>query len=286
MTGSIARRYRGLLAVLAFSLTLSACVNYKLGSVEGSGSQTLQQQLARLQTDKLPADAPRYIFVGLALNSRETVFDADVRLLDRRLAARLGPNYRSVLLSNQRLLEKGPDRDLPIASIDQIDEVMEFLNEHKRAGDRFILLLSSHGAPGWLELEQPSFYPNRRLLSSNKISAWVDQLAPNKTWLLLSACYSGSHLRSLYQDHLLTMTASSAERPSFGCANTETNTWFVHELALSMDSNQHQTLQELWQQTSKNIGQREASKKFLASEPQIRFGGDWKEGEHVLWTHF
>jgi hypothetical protein len=280
MLAFLARR----LALLCLSLLLSGCVSYKLGSVAGSGTQTLQQQLARLQDDGQPADAPRYIFVGAALHSREHVFDADIRLLDSRFAARFGPGYRSVLLSNQRLLEKGPDRDLPVASIDQLDEVMAFLSTHKRAGDRFILLLSSHGAPGWLEVEQPSLHRQPRLLSSNKISAWVDQLAPNKTWLLLSACYSGSHLRSLYQDHLLTMTASSAERPSFGCANTETNTWFVHELAQSMA--EAQTVQQLWQQTSQGIAQREARSKYLASEPQIRVGGDWKEAQFENWTHF
>lgn len=279
-----ARPIRSGLSLLLLSLVLSGCVNYKLGSIEGSGTRTLQQQLARIENDVLPTDTPRYIFVGAALNSRERVFDADIRLLDERLASRFGQSYRSVLLSNQRLLEKGPDRDLPVASIDQLDEVLEFLSGHKRAADRFIILLSSHGSPGWLEVEQPSLYPHRRLLSSNKISAWVDDLAPNKTWLLLSACYSGSHLRSLYQDHLLTMTASSAGRPSFGCANTETNTWFVHELAQSMVESQ--TVEQLWQQTGQGISQREARSKYLASEPQIRFGGDWKEGANENWTRF
>ena len=36
----------------------------------------------------------------------------------------------------------------------------------------------------------------------------MSQLEPNRGWLMIFACYSGSHLPALTQPHLLAMTAA------------------------------------------------------------------------------
>ena len=276
------RRLMGLSSLMVVMLLLLQGCAQLLGTVAGTGERALDRQIERLRNDPTAAELPRYIFVAAALNSRERVFDADVRLLDQTLARHYGTAYRSLLLSNQRITEG--DRDLPLASIDQLDEAFDALERLKRPQDRFIVLLTSHGSPGVLEVEQPALYRNPRLLSAKKISALMDQLAPNRTWLMISACYSGSHLQRLYQDHLLTMTASSAWRPSFGCSNDSTNTWFVHELAQSLASTK--TFDELWAQTRKRISLREEKSKLLPSDPQWQLGNDWKGAHDESWTRF
>jgi len=277
-------RRRLLGALLALPLLLQGCASPPslLGTVTGTGEKTLERQIERLRSDATPVDAPRYIFIGAALNSRERVFDADIRLLDRKFAAQYGTAYRSLLLSNQRIYKD--DRDLPLASIDHLDDAFDALEQIKRPQDRFIVLLSSHGGSGMLEVEQPALYRNPRLLSGKKISAWMDQLEPNRSWLIISACYAGSHLPRLTQDHLLTMTAAAANRASFGCSNDFDNTWFVHELATSLDSTEY--FKDLWQQTRGRIGMREEKSKLLPSDPRIKVGGDWKEGMDESWKHF
>lgn len=269
------------LSGLMLVMLLQGCAQL-LGTVAGTGERALDRQIERLRTDPTDVEVPRYIFVAAALNSRQRVFDADVRLLDQTLAQHYGTAYRSLLLSNRRITEG--DRDLPLASIDQLDEAFDALERLKRPQDRFIVLLTSHGSPGVLEVEQPALYRHPRLLSARKISALMDQLSPNRTWLMISACYSGSHLRQLFQDHLLTMTASSAQRPSFGCSNESTNTWFVHELAQSLAATR--TFDELWAQTRQRVGLREEQSKLLSSEPQWQLGSDWKEGSNESWSRF
>ncbi len=271
---------RALLLILLAGL--SACSSFILGETEGSGAHRLSAQLQRLQSDPEPDTAARYIFIGAALNDRQTVFDADIRLLDRQFAAAYGKAYRSVLLSNRRITE-GP-RDWPLASIDQLDEVFEFFSEHKRANDRFIVLLSSHGAPGVLEVSQQPLYRNARWLSSKKLESWMAALEPNRSWLMISACFSGSHLDRLHQDHLLVMTASSAKTASFGCANSQINTWFVSELSRALQT--PQSFASLWDSTTLNISKREKQMKLPSSMPQLRLGSERKEGLNEDWSGF
>ncbi|MCV2351311.1 C13 family peptidase [Paucibacter sp. Y2R2-4] len=261
---------------------LSGCSSFILGEAEGTGAHRLSAQLQRLQSDPSPLSETRYIFIGAALNDRQNVFDADIRLLDQQFAAAYGKAYRSVLLSNRRITE-GP-RDLPLASIDQMDEVFEFWAEHKRANDRFIVLLSSHGAPGILEVSQQPLYRNARWLSSKKLESWMGALEPNRSWLMISACFSGSHLDRLHQDHLLVMTASSAKTPSFGCANSQTNTWFVSELSQALKA--PQSFGALWDSTYANIAKREKQMKLPGSMPQLRIGSEHKEGLNEDWSRF
>jgi len=270
------------LLLLGLCALLTACANYILGEPAGSGTRALGAQLQTLQTDPSPEAAPRYIFVGAALNDRQTVFDADIRLLDRKFAAAYGSAYRSILLSNQRISEGR--RELPLASIDQMDEVFDFLAQHKRPQDRFIVLLSSHGGPGLLEVAQLPLYPHSRLINSKKLGEWIDSLTPNRSWLMISACYSGWHLARLKQDHLLVMTAASAKNASFGCANDQVNTWFVHELAQAMQKDQ--SFGALWDSSYANIERREKQQKVLNSIPQIRSGSQWKEGLNEDWSRF
>ncbi|MFG6447946.1 C13 family peptidase [Roseateles sp. BYS180W] len=278
------QRPRALLyaGLLALSSLLSGCASYILGEPAGSGTRALASQLQALQADSSPESAARYIFVGVALNDRQTVFDADIRLLDRTLATTYGPAYRSVLLSNRRITE-GP-RDLPLATIDHLDEVFDFLAQHKRSQDRFIVLLSSHGTPGMLEVSQFPLYPNARLLAAKKLGQWMETLEPNLSWLMISACYSGSHLERLKQDHLLVMTAASAKTASFGCANDQVNTWFVKELTEAMRPQQN--FKDWWQASLARIAEREKQKKLPQSLPQMSVGSQWKERINEDWTRF
>lgn len=91
-----------------------------------------------------------------------------MRLLDRKFAQQYGPAYRSLLPSNRRITTG--DRDLPLASIDQLDDVFDALEKLKRPNDRFIVLLSGHGGKELLEVEQDALYPranSRATASSN-----------------------------------------------------------------------------------------------------------------------
>ncbi len=244
-----------------------------LGEVQGTGTGSLQAQLDALENDTTARAERRVIFVGAALHSREDVFDRDIKAMDAALAQRFGSAYRSVLLSNLRIAQ--PPRSLPLASIDHLDDVFDTLARIQRPQDRFIVLFTTHGGKGLLEVEQAALWKEARLLNDAKLATWMQQLAPKPTWLMLSACFAGSHLRSLGARHLVTMAASQADRVSFGCSSDSTNTWFVHELLRALPT--ATSLEQLWQATLAGVAERERAMKFKESLPQRRIAPAMKE---------
>lgn len=266
-------------AALCALIALTGCASHShsrpglLGNVEGSGALGLRAQLDALHNDPAPADARRVIFVGAALNGREDVFDRDIRLLDATLRGVYGDAARSVLLSNVRVFEG--QRSLPLATIEHLDQVFEALQKQRRAGDRYVLLLSTHGTPGMLEVEQAARYQQSRLLVTAKLRAWLQQLSPRPTWLVISACFAGSHLGRQAPAHVITMAAAAADRPSFGCSNTERNTWFVEALDAALKAAPlagAASFDAVWQRTTEQISRREAEGRFQPSLPQWQSG--------------
>lgn len=250
-----------------------------LGEEQGTGHQALARQLAAITDDPAPAGARRVIFVGAALHSREDVFDRDIRATDETLRAVYGEAYRAVLLSNLRIAQA--PRALPLASIDHLDDVVDALDRARRPGDRYIVLLSTHGGPGLLEVEQPARWRQSRLLTAAKLSSWVDQLGPNPTWLILSACFSGSHLEALHQTHVMAMAAAARDRPSFGCDDRAANTWFVHELLGAITTGRRQdpavSVATVWRRTVEGVMLREQTSRLRPSLPQMWTGPRMQE---------
>lgn len=273
------------LCLLIVAVSLPGCASQPshspglLGNVAGSGDSTLEAQLRAITDDPTPPETRRVIFIGAALHSREDVFDRDVALMDDTLRPLYGTAYRSVKLSNVRLY--AGDRTLPLATIEHLDQVFDTLAEHQRRNDRYIVLLSTHGVPGMLELEQPARYrPPWRLLGKEKIADWAGQLEPRPTWLVISACYAGSHLKQALPEHLIAMTAAAADRTSFGCSNTEHNSWFITALVSALRAHEpagSASFDEVWRQTLALIARREKEQGNAASMP------DWYVGNKMGW---
>lgn len=250
-----------------------------LGEVEGSGSRALAAQLAAITDDPAAPSLRRVIYVGAALHSREDVFDRDIRATEAVLRQVYGSALRTVLLSNIRIAQ--PPRELPLASIDHLDDVFDTLSSHRRPGDRYIVLLSTHGGRGLLEVEQAARWKQPRLLATAKLESWADQLGPQPTWLIVSACFSGSHLLRLTQTHLMAMAASAMDRPSFGCDDRSPNSWFVHELVDAMRgghaSDPAVSITTVWRRTVEQVMQREQALKLKPSLPQMWTGPMMRE---------
>ncbi len=237
-----------------------------VAELQGSGPDALASQLAALRAPS--AEGGRLIFIGAALNGREDVFDRDIRAFDKRLRPVFGDRYRAVLLSNVRVAAS--PRPLPLATIEHLDEVFDTLQQTRRQGDRYVVLMSTHGMPGWLEVEQAALWKTSRVLVSAKLAAWAQQLAPQPTWMLVSACFSGSHMAALKQDHLLVMTASDARSPSFGCNDKEVNTWFVRELLAALETDSDKALSHVWQRTLGTVAAQEKKLGLKPSFPQMQ----------------
>jgi hypothetical protein len=274
------------LLALLLAVLLAACASGPpvgiVGSPSGSGGASLGQQL-RLSANREPAEAPRTVFIGMALDGTEGVFDRDVALLDRLFAREFGAGYRSLRFSNAVLLQG--DRELPLALPPTLKQTSEFLARTHREGDRYILLLTSHGHKGYLALKQPALRRETMGWSAAQIAEALQALpATAPQWLIVSACYSGSLIPALTQAQRLVMTAASSERPSFGCGDKSPNTWFVKELhdALAAGGD----WERVWQATQAQVLAREQALKFQPSVPQRAVGASWAPKLERRWQEF
>jgi hypothetical protein len=89
--------------------------------------------------------------------------------------------------------------------------------------------------------------------------------------LLVSSCYSGHFVDVLKNDFTLVMTASAADKQSFGCSNTRDFTYFG-EAVFKDALNHERAFIPAFQSAIAAINQREVSEKLSPSSPQLYIG--------------
>ena len=85
---------------------------------------------------------------------------------------------------------------------------------------------------------------------------------------MISSCYSGGFIPALKDEKTLIMTASKADRVSFGCSEEADFTYFGDAL-FAQALNQTDDLQQAFELAKKHIAAREQAEDFEPSEPQI-----------------
>jgi hypothetical protein len=140
--------------------------------------------------------------------------------------------------------------------------------------DILFLFLSSHGLPGQLEvaldpLELRPLYPAalRRALDDAGIKWRV---------IVISACYSGSFVGALRDEHTLIITAADAENTSFGCSDDADFTYFGR----AFFGEQLQTtysFAEAYRRAAETIAGWEQRKGYAPSRPQMQMGAAMAE---------
>ncbi len=230
----------------------------------------LDAQLARAAQPS--AKGRRTVFVGAALYGSEGVFERDIRLMKQTLAAAFGDDFRAVLLSNQAQ-SAGPEA-LPTAAPDNLSATLQALRSTDRAGDIYVLLLTTHGSQGSLAMQHGADASDSDSLSAEQLGQWLDILGDAPVWVMISACYSGSLLPSLDRPNVMTMTAANADQPSFGCGDDSANTWFVKELSDSL--RRGGSWDAVWTATRDQVLSRERAEAFKPSDPQWQVGERWR----------
>jgi hypothetical protein len=270
---------RAALLLSACALAAAGCATTRSDAAGPAVDPALERQLARAAE---PADGPRYVFVGVAMSDRSPAFYGDIRIVDRILGHHYGPAYRSVLLSNQEQADGSPD--LPRATPQNVDVVVQRLRAFRKRDDRFILLFTSHGTRGALAEQQRGARGLDGTVQSDVLGRWVKALAPNRTWVMISACYSGSHLDQVMRSQVVAMTASDADHSSLGCGTTNRTTYFVGALAQSLDFDQ--SFAQVWRETERRIGIWEKKLGYEGAHPQLRFGEELAELEDAPLSQF
>ena len=133
-----------------------------------------------------------------------------------------------------------------------------------------MLYLTSHGGRDHkLSVEFPPLQLDA--LTPEMLKEMLDGAGIKWRIIVVSACYSGGFIEPLKDDYTLIMTASAADRTSFGCGTESDATYFGDALfqhALRFED----SLVKAFEQAKSRIEERERSEKLEPSEPQIFVG--------------
>ena len=226
----------------------------------------LERTLNTLQPQR--PNVPDLYFVGFAGYGWQDVFMKEVNTVRALFDNRFDSRGRSVVLINNTKATAG----VPIASTTALqitlNRVGKLLDPEE---DVLFLFVTSHGST------DPAY------ISVNNTGLDLTQLTPERLktalaatpikWkvIVVSACYSGGFIPALRDDNTLVITASSADRNSFGCDDSNSMTDFgraYFEEAL----NKTRSFTAAFEMAKKRIAEREKAEGLTHSQPQMAMG--------------
>lgn len=246
--------------------------SYDLGPqlTRGVSAKVLLEQRRRLDTALARIKPQRrgtvdaYV-VTVALDS-DPVFAREAREAGKVLSRRYDGEGRTLTLA-------GPDGardDLPQGSIDALlialARIAEVMDPEE---DVLVLYSTSHG----LDLGLAYHYGDTGygVLSPARFKSVLEELGIKRRVLLLSACYSGVFIKPLASADTAILTASAANRTSFGCQAD--NDWtFFGDALINNALRSPQSLKDASAQASSLVAEWEADQRLLASLPQTQIG--------------
>ena len=89
--------------------------------------------------------------------------------------------------------------------------------------------------------------------------------------IVVSACYSGSFIDELASPTTVVITASAADKPSFGCTNTAEMTYFGQAF-FAESLRENTSFESAFKDASIRVTERESAMGFEPSEPQMVIG--------------
>jgi hypothetical protein len=208
-------------------------------------------------------------FVGFAGDGTQDVFLSEVQFARDTVAAKYGSGSRSLLMvNNLQSVDK-----YPLATQDNLAASLKAV-ARKMNGPEDVLMffLTSHGLPnGTASTELPGF--KNENLSARQLRDALDKAGIKNRIIILSACFAGSFIPALKNDDTLILTAASAYKTSFGCANERQLTYFG-DAFFQQALPQSASLTDAFNLASEKIAIWERRDRLDNSQPQILMGGN------------
>jgi hypothetical protein len=212
----------------------------------------------------IPASTPAIELYTLTLggDGKQSVFLRESDYVSNMLASRFGA-FGQIRLVNHR--DHLVDR--PMATRENLRRAALTLAERSGPEDLIFLYLTSHGTSEHeLVLDQPRMELSD--LPADELAAVLAPLKNRDKIIVISSCYSGGFIPALKDERTLIMTASRADRVSFGCSEQANFTYFGDAL-FAQALNQTDDLEHAFKLASATVAERELADSFEASEPQI-----------------
>ena len=207
-----------------------------------------------------------WYFMGVAGFSGQNVFRSEINKVRELFDVRFGTSGHSLSLINNDYSWL----DEPIATKTSILRGLERIGQQMDTDeDVLFLTLSSHGNEDIVQLANPP------IEMDNLDASWLREAldASGIRWrvIVVSACYSGSFIDDLASPTTVVITASAADKASFGCTNTAEMTYFGQAFfAESMRDNT--SFESAFKDARLRINEKESVMGFEPSDPQMVIG--------------
>ena len=240
----------------------------------------LQQALDRIDPS-IPGKSDWY-FMGGAGFSEQNFFRSEINKVRELFDVRFGTSGHSLALINNNYTWL----DEPIATKTSILRGLKTIGQQMNADeDVLFLTLSSHGDENVIQLANPP------LAMDNLDATWLREAldASGIRWrvIVVSACYSGSFIDELASPTTVIITASAADKMSFGCTNSAEMTYFGQAF-FAESLRENTSFSDAFKDAAYRVQERELYMGFEPSEPQMVIGSLMETAlpafEQVLFT--
>lgn len=221
----------------------------------------------RLLDDALssvPASTPAVELYTLTLggDGKQSVFLRESDYVSNMLTSRFGA-FGQIRLVNHR--DHLVDR--PMATRENLRRAAMTLAERSGPEDLIFIYMTSHGSSEHeLVLDQPRM--ELADLPADELAVVLAPLKNRDKIVVISSCYSGGFIPALKDERTLIMTASRADRVSFGCSEEANFTYFGDAL-FAQALNQTDDLEHAFKLAKATVAERELADGYEASEPQL-----------------
>ncbi|MCY1162355.1 Peptidase C13 family protein [compost metagenome] len=227
-------------------------------------NQVLNKSLEAVQYGEFAQS--HWYFLGVAGAGYQDVFKSEVERIKEQFDTRFGTFGRSLVLINNPTTRT----KIPIASRTSMDLALRRIGQQmNRESDVLFLYMTSHGLPNQFEMENAPIDLND--VDPKWLKETLDKAGIRWRVIVISACYSGSFVPALQDDNTLIITASAADRASFGCSNEADYTYFGRAF-FDQSMREQTSVSAAFEQAKATVAQWESAQGFEASEPQWSIG--------------
>lgn len=229
-----------------------------------SQSRVLNKALTQVQFGEY-SDTHWY-FLGVAGASYQDVFKYEIARIKEQFDTRFGTFGRSIALINN----KATLTEQPIASKTSIQLALQRIGaQMNRESDVLFLYMTSHGFPNQFELENDPI--DLQDVDPKWLRDTLDKSGVRWKVIVISSCFSGSFIPALQSPDTLIITASAADRSSFGCSNEADYTYFGRAF-FDQAMRENQSLRASYEEAAATVATWENAQGFEPSEPQWVIG--------------
>ena len=210
-----------------------------------------------------------FYLLAMAPHGHQELFPREAKAALKVLGRRYGADIRGeILLSNgkQDLLH------VPMATRGNLQRVInDIAGRMDAARDTLVIYLTSHGGSD-AALETGLYdYSELRGISANSLAKALESAGIKRRIVIVSACYSGTWIEPLKSDDTIVLTASAADRNSFGCSEERELTYFGEAL-LQGKLDKGASLAQAFAEAKRSVARMEQAQDYKPSNPQSYVG--------------